>query len=72
MQKWLLGGQKFIKWHKVFIQIKDGKAKVSEQGMGMPVVKQVYKRDKSTGKASFEKWMKFVFHSYDKNSIYKN
>ena len=56
----------------MFIQIKDGKAKVSEQGMGMPVVKQVYKRDKSTGKASFEKWMKFVFHSYDKNSIYKN
>jgi len=56
----------------MFIEIKDGKAVVSEQGMGIPIVKKVYNRDKSSGKISFEKWMRFVFHSYDKNSIYKN
>lgn len=56
----------------MFISIKEGKAVVNEQGMAQPFVKKVYKNDKSKGKKSFESWMRFVFYSYSKESIYRN
>jgi hypothetical protein len=56
----------------MFISIIEGKAKVSKEGLAIPIVKKVYSRDKSTGKASFERWMRFIYYAYDKNSLYRN
>lgn len=56
----------------MFIEIKDGKAVVSQDGLAIPLVKRVYARDKVKGKASFEMWMRFIYYAYNKESIYRN
>ncbi len=56
----------------MFISIKDGKAIVSQDGLALPLVRKVYSRDKVKGKASFETWMRFIYYSYNKESIYRN
>ncbi len=56
----------------MFINIKDGKAIVSSDGLALPLVKKVYSRDKVKGKASFETWMRFIYYAYNKESIYRN
>ena len=56
----------------MFITIKDGKAKFSEQGMNLPVVKKLYVKDKTSGKKSFDMWGRFIYYVHDKESIYRN
>jgi len=56
----------------MFIEIIEGKAVVSEQGMALPSVQSVYKLDKSKGKKTFNNWMKFMYYAYAKDSIYRN
>lgn len=56
----------------MFIEIKEGKAVVNEQGMALALVKKVYARDKVKGKTIFETWMRFMYYSYSKDSIYRN
>jgi hypothetical protein len=56
----------------MFITISDGKAVVNEEGMALPFVLKVYKSDKTHNKAKFELLMRFVYHAYSKDSIYRN
>jgi len=56
----------------MFISLVEGKAVVNEQGMELAIVKKVYKADKSNHKVSFEKWMRFVYHVWHRDSIYRN
>lgn len=56
----------------MFIGIKDGIAVCNEQGMGLPLVRKLYMRDKTRHKKSFETWMRFIYYAYDKDSIYRN
>lgn len=56
----------------MYITIVEGKAKLSEQGKALPVVKRVHRIDRTKGKRAFESWMRFVYYAYDKESIYKN
>ena len=56
----------------MYIELKEGKAVVNQQGMCLPLVKKVHKNDKTKGKRAFESWMRFVYFAFDKESIYKN
>lgn len=56
----------------MFIEIIEGKAVISEQGLAQPYVQKVYKLDKTRGKKVFDMWMRFVYFSYSKDSIYRN
>lgn len=56
----------------MFIKISEGRAKLTSQGETLPAVKKLYKIDKTRGKASFSMWCLYLYHCYDRESIYKN
>ena len=56
----------------MFIEIIEGKARLTEQGIALPAAQKLKKIDKTKGKASFEMWLRFIYFTYDKESIYKN
>ena len=56
----------------MFIEIIEGKARLTEQGIALPAVQKLKKIDKTKGKASFEMWLRFIYFTCDIESIYKN
>ena len=56
----------------MFINIKDSKAVLDDDALALPLVRRVYSRDKVKGKSTFETWMRFIYYSYNKESIYRN
>ena len=56
----------------MFIEIIEGKARLSEQGIALQGVQKLKKIDKTKGKASFAMWLRFIYFTCDKDSIYRN
>ena len=56
----------------MFISIVEGRAKLTEQGNFLPAAQKLKKIDKTKGKAAFETWLRFIYFTCDKESLYKN
>ena len=56
----------------MLVEIIDGKARLTKQAESVPAIQRLKKIDKTKGKASFEMWLRYLYFSYDKDSIYRN
>lgn len=56
----------------MFLELAEGEVKVTEQGKALKEVQELRKSDRTKNKQAFKKWLRFIYFSYDKKSIYRN
>lgn len=54
----------------MFLYIEDGIVKVTEEGMDLPVVRDLYNADKTKTKKFFMDSLKYTYYVYKKNGVY--
>ena len=56
----------------MFLELLEGEIKVTEQGKALKEYKELRAADKTKGKTSLKKHLRFIYFAYHKKSIYRN